>query len=71
MLICCECAREMRCDKNGIGADFGDGHVYAGDRFKCPSCGRAIIKANDGSHQDPDYKKHDEYLFINQKSTSV
>lgn len=37
MMICCECAREMQCDLNGVGADYGDGHVYAGDRYVCPA----------------------------------
>lgn len=64
MIICCKCRREMRCDKNGVGADFGHGHVYPTDRFKCPECGWAALRT-DGytkANHDPEYRQQDEYL---------
>ena len=67
MKICVECKREMLCDKNSIGADFGFGHVYAGDRFRCPKCGKMILVCNRGSIHDPSYKSQDEYLKIIEK----
>jgi hypothetical protein len=66
MKICCECKREMRCDKNGVGADFGHGHVYAGDRFKCPQCGKMILVTNYSANFDREYKQQEEYLKINE-----
>ena len=66
MLICCRCRIEMLCEKNDVAADFGRGHVYAGDRFRCDGCGTTILKANDKANVDPEYKMHDEYLAIAQ-----
>jgi predicted RNA-binding Zn-ribbon protein involved in translation (DUF1610 family) len=63
MLICVECKREMTCDKNGVWIDFGCGHVYPSDRFKCPSCGRLILNSgNCNANHDPDHRFQDEYL---------
>ncbi len=64
MYICTQCRTEMNCDKNGVGADFGNGHVYASDRFKCPICGLAILATNPNPIQDPKYQTQDEYLRI-------
>lgn len=66
MIICCVCRREMRCDKNGVGADYGHGHVYAADRYKCPTCGAAVLHAVGPANHDPKYNQQDEYLPINQ-----
>ena len=62
MYICVKCKEEMLCDKNSVGADFGLGHVYASDRFKCPNCGNMILATNQRSNFDPDYNQQDEYL---------
>lgn len=67
MKVCVKCRREMRCDKNGVGADFGFGHVYAGDRFKCPECGLEILVCNGAPGHDPEYKLHAEYLKMKQR----
>jgi len=67
MIICIECKKEMRCDKNGVGANFGNGYVYPGDRYKCPDCGRMILRTNYGPIHDPDLKFQDEYLNIPKK----
>jgi len=66
MIICVGCKKEMRCDKNGISADFGHGHVYPSDRFKCPVCEMMVLHAV-GSIYDPDYNCQREYLKIRVK----
>jgi DNA-directed RNA polymerase subunit RPC12/RpoP len=50
MYICVGCKKEMVCDKNSVGADFGNGHVYPSDRFRCPQCGTMILATN-GHHR--------------------
>lgn len=62
MYICVECQKEMRCDKNSVGANFGHGHVYPADRFKCPKCGHRILATNREPSYDPNYKYQSEYL---------
>ena len=67
MLICVKCKREMYCLKNGVGADFGHGHVYAGDTFKCRECGFVILNTgNVNAYQDPEHKCQDEYVRVKQ-----
>jgi hypothetical protein len=56
----------MICDKNSVGANFGHGHVYPGDRFKCPSCGMMILNTNGKADLDPEYNHQDEYLNMEQ-----
>lgn len=68
MIICCNCRKEMRCDKNGVAADFGFGHCYAADRYKCPSCGVLVLDTVEKPHFDPNYKYHDEYLQMEHAS---
>jgi len=62
MYICVECQKEMICDKNGVGANFGHGHVYPGDRFKCPECGKMILATNSNSIYDINLDSQEEYL---------
>ena len=62
MYICVGCQREMRCDKNEVGANYGNGHVYPSDRFKCPECGTAILATNRNPIYDPELKTQTEYL---------
>ncbi len=63
MLICVTCKKEMICDKNGVGIDFGHGHVYPSDRFKCPVCGLLILNSgNCNANHDPDHKSQEEYI---------
>ena len=64
MHICVKCRKEMHCDKNGVGADFGNGHVYPADRYKCLKCGNTILATNKASTHDPNYAMQDEYLKI-------
>jgi len=58
----------MRCDKNGVGADFGHGHVYPGDRYRCPECGSQILATIGTPISDPGYNTQEEYLKIRQPS---
>ena len=64
MYICVGCRREMVCDKNGVGADFGQGHVYCSDRFRCQFCGAMILATNKTASFDPEYNYQDEYLKV-------
>lgn len=67
MYICVPCRKEMRCDKNGVGADWGNGHVYPADRYKCDFCGYTILSTNQNSIHDPDHETQDEYLDMRKK----
>lgn len=66
MFICVECHIEMRCDKNEVGADVGEGFVYSTDRFKCPSCGKMILSIGRGQKPiyDPERQSHSEILTV-------
>lgn len=64
MIICFKCAVEMLCRKTGVSADFGDGHCYAGDSFRCPKCGNETVRCNNKPHHDPSHIHHDEYLLM-------
>lgn len=66
MIICCKCACEMACVKTGVGADYGGGHVYSGDKFHCPGCGAETLQTNNSPHHDPEYKHSSEYLKMRQ-----
>lgn len=61
MLICVKCRKELRCEKNGVGAAWGN-NIYAADRWECPSCGLQVLKANDNGYYDPERRACDEYL---------
>jgi DNA-directed RNA polymerase subunit RPC12/RpoP len=71
MYICVPCKREMRCDKNGVGADYGNGHVYPADRFKCSTCGHEILATNRTASFDPENKFQDEYLDCRERNQAV
>lgn len=62
LYACVKCRKEMRCDKNGVGFDYGNGHVYPSDRYKCDSCGAEILAMNGAPIKDPTYGTQDEYL---------
>jgi len=64
MYICVDCRRQMRCDKNGVGADFGNGHVYPSDRWECPDCMKQILVTNPSPIRDEYYDTQEEYLEI-------
>ena len=62
MNICAKCRVELHCKKNSVGADFGNGHVYPGDLFECPTCNAEILLTNVNPSFDPDYTFQDQYL---------
>lgn len=62
MIICVGCQTEMRCDKNGVGANFGNGHVYPSDRFKCPECGAMVLITVSNLIYDPGLNTQEEFL---------
>ena len=62
MLVCEKCKRQLRCETNGVGINYGHGHVYASDRFICPECGATILKANDNAYYDINYNIQQEYV---------
>lgn len=66
MMICCACRIEMTCDKNGVGADFGGGHVYVTDRWRCAGCGATVLRTAIGApaNYDPERSFHDEYTTM-------
>ena len=53
MNVCASCRVEMQCVKTGVRCVFGTDHVYAGDKFRCPSCGGEFIHCNDKPYHDP------------------
>jgi len=57
----------MRCSKNGVGADFGNHHVYPGDVFECPECGQKILAASHSIY-DAEYKTQDSYIKIRERN---
>lgn len=57
MYICVKCRKEMICECNGLAADFGGGHCYIGDSYKCPSCGAETLATNAHPFSDPDHCK--------------
>lgn len=42
----------MQCIKTGYGADFGNGHMYAGDKFGCLTCKTEVIVTNKTAYHD-------------------
>lgn len=54
----------MQCESTGGGADFGNSHVYASNKFQCPECGREILATNGKPYYDKHYNMQDEYEKI-------
>ncbi len=46
----------MSCEETGLGARFGNDHVYPGDLFQCQSCGIRVIKTNKSPVHDQENK---------------
>lgn len=64
MLICGKCGREMRCLKNGVGCEWGRGHVRLADAFICDPCQHVILNVNNASISDPDHKCANVYYQV-------
>jgi len=58
---------EMQCVKNGIGINYGHGHVYPGDKYRCPKCESEIIISDGSSIHDPNLKSMDEYYNMEKR----
>jgi hypothetical protein len=54
MLICVDCRVEMTCAKNGMVADYGNGHHYAGDAYQCPECSAFVLTTAAEAYYDPE-----------------
>ena len=67
MYICIACKKEMLCFKNGVGIDYGNGHVYPSDIFECPYCQVRIAATNRNSIHDPEHKTQDAYINMEEK----
>ncbi len=61
----------MLCKKNGVGADFGHGHVYNGDLYECPVCGIEVLFTNRGAMFDPEHKLAPEYIEMTSKQSHI
>lgn len=46
MKFCVACRVEMRCEKNGAIVEFGRGHGYMVDVWKCPRCSTMVAIAS-------------------------
>ena len=66
LYVCVACHRGMRCEFNGIGVDYDNGHVYPGDLWQCPECKVQIIATIGRAIHDPCYDKHQRYLVAKQ-----
>jgi len=56
MICCALCQVEMKCIKNGLGARWGEAHVYPGDQYECPECKASVLLCVSGSCMDLDRK---------------
>lgn len=56
MIICEPCKTEMTCQTTGVRAVWGEGHVYAGDRFHCKNCGAVVAVLAGVPTHEPDVR---------------
>lgn len=54
MIVCSTCRKEMTCVSTGVMVLFGQHHAYAGDEFKCKSCGNTTISTNSSNYHASD-----------------
>jgi hypothetical protein len=62
MYICIKCKKEMRCHKNSVGANYGEGKLRPGDVFKCCDCGFELLACREEKIFDPKYVSQDLYF---------
>lgn len=66
MLVCVDCKREMTCVTCGVGLDWGQGHVYPSDVYKCKGCGKKVAYSEGRSNFEPKYKSRVGYVRMNE-----
>ena len=64
MKICVICKVELHCLKNGVGADFGHGHTYAGDLYACGICSMEVLFCNSWPSKDLEYENQEYYVNV-------
>ena len=62
MKMCVACGVELTPLKNGVGIDFGNGHVYHADLWSCRECGMEMLNSNTTADFDPEHT-HCEVYF--------
>ena len=65
MLICTNCKKEMQCERNGVVAVWNGSHCYAGDLYKCPTCGNETLVTNPSPYYNSEIinQLDDKYLL--------
>lgn len=48
---------------NGVAVDYGHGHVYPGDIWKCFKCNYEICNTIGNPSPDPEYNRHCYYIY--------
>lgn len=64
MIVCVHCKRLMRVARNGVGADFGNGHVHLSDMWQCPRCGARVLHYDNRAIYDPEYRAADGDTYV-------
>jgi hypothetical protein len=54
----------MDCHTNGVGMDFGHGHVYHSDVFECRVCKKKVAVTAPIYVYDPEYTSCDSYVKV-------
>ena len=62
MLICPTCRIEMTVAEQGLGADYGNGHVYLGSIYACPACGMKVLSTNTNAIRDVAHQYARSYI---------
>jgi len=62
MLVCVDCKKEMICLTNGVGLDWGHGHVYPSDVYQCGACGKKTAYSEGRSNLDSKYNNKAGYV---------
>ena len=62
LIVCIKCQKEMSCHKTGVGINYGNGHVYPGDIYKCKECEFEMIVSEGRSVHDANLNIYSEYI---------
>ena len=58
----CVCGKDMEMIVMGVGVDYGYGHVYPGDIWRCPACKNSFVHTIGNAISDTNYDKHHCYI---------